>query len=354
MHFCEKKTLWMKIIRIIFVNIVLLGFVGFISFWAIYVYQNQPEVHKIMQNVDKTLSLESLIRRCIITFGLFILFIYSFYFFVFNLLFKKKASAKNILLSIGIVLLLIGCSILCNNKSYDASQIPGTLMGILFFGGVGLGARAILEYFKDKVKKKELERKNLQSELSMLRTQINPHFLFNTLNNIDALIRKDPVKASELLIKLSQEMRYMLYDSNTEQISLASEVEFIKDYISMQRLRVKNPEYIELNLRGNFNNVELPPMLFIPFIENAFKHCHKPDEDKSIVINLSRNENEITFQSRNCFDPNNLGNKDKTGGIGLDLVKKRLDLLYPGKHKFVIDKVGNQFQVSLTIKLHGD
>jgi LytS/YehU family sensor histidine kinase len=240
------------------------------------------------------------------------------------------------------------------NGKISFAKILGNLPGILIFGGIGLGARAILEFFKDKEKKKELERKNLQSELSMLRTQINPHFLFNTLNNIDALIRKDPAKASELLIKLSQEMRYMLYDSNTDKISLASEVEFIKDYISMQRSRVKNPDGIELNLDGNFNDVNLPPMLFIPFIENAFKHCHKQDEDKAIVFDLSRNNNELTFVSRNCFDPNRQVNRDKSGGIGLELVKKRLDLLYPGRHNFVIDKAGNQFQVSLTIKLDGD
>jgi LytS/YehU family sensor histidine kinase len=269
-------------------------------------------------------------------------------------LFKKKLNVKNIFLSLGIIVLLIAGGRFCDGQTITSSHILFSFLGILFYGGIGLGVRAILEYFSDKEKKKELERKNLQSELSMLRTQINPHFLFNTLNNIDALIRKDPAKASDMLIKLSKEMRYMLYDSNTEKISLASEVEFIKDYISMQRSRVKNPDGIELNLDGNFNNVELPPMLFIPFIENAFKHCHRQDEEKSIVFNLSRNNNEITFESRNCFDPNNQGQKDKASGIGLELVKKRLDLLYPGKHSFMIDKAGNQFQVSLTIKLDGD
>ena len=105
------------------------------------------------------------------------------------------------------------------------------MLWVLFFGGLGFGARAILEYFNEKDKQKELEKKNLQSELNLLRSQINPHFLFNTLNNIDALVRKNPEQASELLIKLSVQMRYMLYDSNTEKISLNAELEFIKDYI---------------------------------------------------------------------------------------------------------------------------
>jgi sensor histidine kinase YesM len=318
-----------------------------------------PEIHKMMQNIDNTLNLTRLIQKCLIYFGIGILNIYSFYFLIFNLLFKKKLTTRNALFLIGIVFILAAFNFSCNLSHFKFSNIPNIFLGILFFGGIGLGARAILEYLKnkerDKEKKKELEQKNLQSELNLLRAQINPHFLFNTLNNIDALIRKDPAKASEMLIKLSKEMRYMLYDSNTERISLTSEVEFIKDYISMQRLRVKNPAAIELNLDGDFDNVELPPMMFIPFIENAFKHCHKQDEEKAIVFNLSRKgNNEITFESRNHFDPNNQGNKDKTGGIGLELVKKRLDLLYPGKHSFIVDKAGNQFQVSLTIKFDGD
>ncbi len=344
----------MSKLRTVVVHFALMIFILLLSFSAIYVYQYMPEVHKVMQDTDKTLNLSRLVQKCFISFAMISVYIYSFYFFIFNLLFKKKLNVKNVFLSLGIIVLLIVIGRFCDGKTFRFSHLLLSFLGILFYGGIGLGARAILEYFSDKEKKKELERKNLQSELNMLRTQINPHFLFNTLNNIDALIRKDPAKASDMLIKLSKEMRYMLYDSNTEKISLASEVEFIKDYISMQRSRVKNPDGIELNLEGNFNNIELPPMLFIPFIENAFKHCHGPDEEAAIVFNLTRNNNEITFESRNCFDPNSQGHKDKTGGIGLDLVKKRLDLLYPGKHSFMIDKAGNQFQVSLKIKLDGD
>ena len=341
----------MNKLRTVIVHLALIIFILLLSFSAIYIYQNMPEVHKVMQDSDKNLNLSRLVQKCFISFAIISAYIYSFYFFIFNLLFKKKLSVQNVVLSLGIIVLLIVLGNFCNGKTFIFSHLFFSFLSILFYGGIGLGARAILEYFRDKEKKKELEQKNLQSELSLLRTQINPHFLFNTLNNIDALIRKDPAKASDMLIKLSKEMRYMLYDSNTEKISLASEVEFIQDYISMQRSRVKNPDGIELNLDGNFNNVELPPMLFIPFIENAFKHCHKQEDDAAIVFNLSRNNNEITFESRNCFDPNSQGHKDKTGGIGLDLVKKRLDLLYPGKHRFMIDKAGNQFQVSLTIKL---
>jgi len=345
----------MKYLRTAIVHIVLLGFLCLLSFGTLYIYKTNPEAQKMMQNMKHGINFAFLVRQAFITFGYLISITYSFYFAVFHFLFKKKWSYKGILYSIGVILflILIGQQSLNHHTTFKISQIPGTLAFILFIGGIGLGARAILEYFNDKEKKKELERKNLQSELNLLRTQINPHFLFNTLNNIDALIKKDPAKASELLIKLSEEMRYMLYDSNTEKISLVSEVQFIKGYISLQKLRVKNPDFIELTIDGDFENIMIPPMLFIPFIENAFKHCNLTT-DKAIVISLIANNNELVFESKNYFDPENKGNKDKVGGIGIELVRKRLNLIYPGKHILNISKTENQFIVSLTIQLDGN
>jgi LytS/YehU family sensor histidine kinase len=145
----------------------------------------------------------------------------------------------------------------------------------------------------------------------------------------------------------------MLYDSNTDKISLSSEVEFIKDYVSLQKLRIKNPDIIELNLEGNFDNIMLPPMLLIPFIENAFKYCNKFDGEKAIVISISVKNNELFFTSSNCYDPENKTGNTRTGGIGLEVVEKRLDLLYPNKHEFAINKVDCQFIVSLKIQLDG-
>ena len=343
----------MKYFRLVFVHVFLLCFIVFLSFGAIYVYQTMPEVHKQMQSVNKDLNLSLLIQKCIMIFGYFILIIYSFYFFLFDFFFRKKLTVKTIFFSLGFIIIILGYDYWMNCKYYNFSNTIGCFFGILFFGGLGFGARAIIEYFKTKEKQKELERKNLKIELDMLRSQINPHFLFNTLNNIDALIRKDPERASELLIKLSQEMRYMLYDSNTDQIRLASEVEFIKDYIILQKLRIKNPDAIELNLDGNFENIMVPPMLFIPFIENVFKYCNKIDVEKAVVISLSVRDNELTFKSTNYYDPEIKTGNLKPGGIGLEVVEKRLDLLYPDRHEFTINKYNCQFEVFLKIKLNG-
>lgn len=344
----------MKYFRLFIVHLFLSCIIIFISFGAIYVYQTMPEVHRQMQIFNKDLNLTNLIQRCFASFGYFILIIYGFYFFLFDLLFRKKLTVRNLLFSIGVLISIGMYDYAMNYKNYNFSNIIGFVFETLLLGGVGLGARAVIEYFKTKGKQKELERKNLKIELDMLRSQINPHFLFNTLNNIDALIRKDPERASELLIKLSQEMRYMLYDSNTDKISLAAEVEFIKDYITLQKLRIKNPNFIELKMDGNFENIMIPPMLFIPFIENAFKYCSKVDSGKAVDISLSVNDNELLFKSRNRYDPELKQNNLKRGGIGLEVVEKRLDLLFPDKHDFVITKTNDQFEVYLKINLNGN
>lgn len=346
----------MKILRIVLVHLILFGLIILLSFGSLYVYMTHPEAQKIMLEIKKDMDLSYMIKISFFNFGIFVVIIYSFYFLIFNLLFKKKPTLLNIFKLTGVLLLLLGLNSLVSvisGSAFKVSSLPGALMFIVVFGGIGLGGRAIIEYFKTKEKEKELERKNLKIELDMLRSQINPHFLFNTLNNIDALIRKDPERASELLIKLSQEMRYMLYDSNTDKVSLGSEVEFIKDYITLQKLRIKNPDVIQLKLEGDFENIMLPPMLLIPFIENVFKYCNKFDVEKAIIIRIAVKGNELIFESNNCYDPENKSSNTRTGGIGLEVVEKRLDLLYPDKHEFNISKTDCQFIVSLKIQLDG-
>jgi LytS/YehU family sensor histidine kinase len=252
-----------------------------------------------------------------------------------------------------VILGLVLVELLLGTKKVDLSNTIGAFASTLIFGSLGLGARALVEYFNEKDQKKELEKKNLQSELGLLRSQINPHFLFNTLNNIDALIRKDPERASEILIKLSVQMRYMLYDSNIDKISLVSELEFIKDYMILQRLRIKNDHAVLLRVTGNPEGISISPMLFISFIENAFKHCTNKEQDGAIQINISVEEGKrLCFRATNIFDPENIVNKDATGGIGLDLVKRRLDLIYAGKYALDTQQENNLYSVNLTINLN--
>ena len=213
----------------------------------------------------------------------------------------------------------------------------------------GTSFRLFVQWFKDVKEKKELEKQNFKSQLSILKNQLNPHFLFNTLNNIDSLITENRPEASLALNKLSGLMRYMVYDSEKEMVPLQDEINYIQNYISLQKLRIPNEDIIRLTVTGNAEDKHIAAMLFIPFVENAFKHSSLKDKpENKIDIKIVINENEISFS---CF--NNIAeiNKDKSSGVGLDLVRKRLDLIYKKNYKLEINKTDKEFTVNLNIKL---
>lgn len=206
-------------------------------------------------------------------------------------------------------------------------------------------------WYQSQQSRTELENQNKTSELALLRSQINPHFLFNTLNNIDALILSDQDKASDAIIRLSDIMRYMLYDTNSDNVLLEKEINYLSSYIELQRIRTKNPDSIKFELNGNCSGKTIAPMLFIPFVENAFKHGKKNLQESAINIRLSCENNMILFAVENYFDSKEDLVKDKTTGIGLANVKRRLKLLYPEKHKISIASTNGLYAVHLEIQL---
>lgn len=229
--------------------------------------------------------------------------------------------------------------------SWSFSDFMGSFLMIL----AGTSIRLFAQWFKDVKEKKELEKQNFKSQLSLLKNQLNPHFLFNTLNNIDSLITENRPEASLALNKLSRLMRYMVYDSEKEFVPLQDEINYIQNYISLQKLRIPNQDIVQLTVTGNTENNHIAAMLFIPFVENAFKHSSLKDKpENKIEIKINVNENEISFS---CF--NNIAeiNKDKSSGVGLDLVRKRLDLIYKKNYKLEINKTDKEFTVNLNIKL---
>ncbi len=204
-------------------------------------------------------------------------------------------------------------------------------------------------WYKNQQLKNELEKKNRNSELALLRTQLNPHFLFNTLNNIDALITSDQEKASDAVIKLSEIMRFTLYEANTDRISLDKELNYLENYISLQQLRLKNPYFVKFDKSVDCSGKVIAPMLFIPFVENAFKHGLKNIVAPGIEIELSCEKDTLKFEVVNRYSLIEEQNKDNTSGIGLANTKKRLELLYPDKHKLEIRKSAGIFKVNLEI-----
>lgn len=204
-----------------------------------------------------------------------------------------------------------------------------------------------------RVKENELiqqEKSKLETELKFLKSQINPHFLFNALNNIYALTITRPELASDQLLKLSDILRYMLYDSNETRVPLEREIDYLRNYLSFVQLKDSRGMDVSFNANVTKANLTIAPLLFIPFVENAFKHGQIEDLKNGFIhITLKATQNHLTFEIENSI-PGRKFKKDEVGGIGIKNVEQRLELLYPGRHFLNVEKNGKTFKVHLKIQ----
>ncbi|MEN8115341.1 MAG: histidine kinase [Bacteroidota bacterium] len=199
--------------------------------------------------------------------------------------------------------------------------------------------------------KSELERKTVQSELGILRSQVNPHFLFNVLNNIDSLIFEDKEKASNAIFLLSKIMRYMLQESTREMVKMEKEMTYIKDYLELAKLSFTSPGFVEFKLNGLCGKKNIPPLLFIPIIENTVKHCNKQSEAPGIQIEFNVKKDFIELNTSNLVKRNDFKLPDSGAGTGLKNVEKRLKLLYADNYTFDINRNMDKFDVYLKVPL---
>lgn len=216
-------------------------------------------------------------------------------------------------------------------------------------GLAALILKGFITWFNEIKLKEELKQKNHETEMALIKSQLDPHFLFNTLNNIDVLILKDATEASNYLNKLSDILRFMLYETKTDEILLKKEIEYIEKYIELQKIRTANAHYVTFKVIGNPANITIAPMIFIPFIENAFKHSTNKKINNAINVKLYINEENILFVCDNKFDSNRKVIQENNG-LGNDLIQKRLHLIYPEQHLLELDKQTNLYSVKLTIK----
>jgi len=197
---------------------------------------------------------------------------------------------------------------------------------------------------------KEIEKQKLQAELDVLKSQLNPHFLFNVLNNIysNSLLKTD--KTPSIVLKLSNLMSYILYDCKTEKVSLKKEVEFIKNYIDLEKIRLESDIEVTFNI-NNISQVFIPPLLFIPLVENAFKHGIGSNPTiKYISLTIEIIDDSLIFRlvnSKGMFE--NINKNNNKGGIGIENVTKRLKLLYPELHNIRITDMDESFKIMITI-----
>ena len=221
----------------------------------------------------------------------------------------------------------------------------------LFFLSGSTAFRMIQDKIKlDQVNAKK-ENENLKTELTLLRSQASPHFMFNVLNNMVALARKKSDLLEPSLIKLSSLMRYMLYDSDDAKVSLENEIDYIQSYIDLQQQRFGNRLKLNVEFHPTDNPYQIEPMLLIPLVENAFKHGTGNIEDATIDIQLTAENGILNFCVKNKFNPASTDEKDHTHGIGLPNLKRRLDLLYGKNHKILITQKDNLFTASLQLQI---
>lgn len=215
-------------------------------------------------------------------------------------------------------------------------------------GAMGLVLKGFINWFNDIKFKLELTKKNYEMELALVKSQINPHFLFNTINNIDVLITKDAPRASAYLNKLSDIMRFMLYETKPEKIKLHKELTYIEKFIDLQKIRTTNENYINYTIKGDPTNFMIPPMLLISFVENAFKHSENKKVENAIYIHVEIEKEKLLFECDNAYNENTKITEVESG-LGSELIKKRLALLYAGKHVLQITNNNGMYKVALTL-----
>ena len=221
---------------------------------------------------------------------------------------------------------------------------------ILFVLASSTAYRLVIDRIKMERREKDKVNENLKTELSFLRSQVSPHFMFNVLNNMVAMARKKSEQLEPSLIKLSSLLRYMLYETD-EKVPLKKEVEYLQSYIDLQQQRFGNSIKIQSHMDPGDAYLEIEPMLLIPFVENAFKHGTGMIENAEIIIELKVEKCLLTFSVRNKYNPESAEMKDKTSGIGLVNVQRRLSLLYDTRQSLMITGQDGWFVVSLQILL---
>jgi two-component system LytT family sensor kinase len=241
----------------------------------------------------------------------------------------------------------------------NSFPLPRPLLFLIFMkffislAAIGLSTfyRLMIDTVKEQREQQQRERDRLQSELTFLRSQVSPHFMFNVLNSLVALIRQQSDKLEHVVMELSTLMRYMLYDSGNEKVSLHTEIEYLKSYIAMQLLRFSEDAKVVIDIQQDMPNKLVEPMLLIPLVENAFKHGIGIIEEPEIKIKIEYHNDELTAVIENKFNSQYVKSDTQNSGIGLDNLKRRLSLLYADRYGLTITKNLQWFIVSLKLTM---
>lgn len=296
-------------------------------------------------------------------------FYLSAYYFVPKFLYRKKYAK----LIVSLLLLIIVCAFIqipairfiLHFFEERLTVIPDSesAIGILYTGFwnntlcvfIGGGLKVISDRFKMEKKLLQTEKEKVSTELDFLRSQVNPHFLFNVMNTIYFQIDKKNDTARASVEKLSEMLRYQLYECNSDRIEIKRELEYIKNYVAMQTLRLEKGSDVQLNIEVENEDFRIAPLLILPIVENAFKHIShfKDPFQNKIHISLSRQNGEFIVDASNTYDKTGeVAQVIQSGGLGVQNLKRRLELLYPGRHEITVNKNENFFHTILKLQYH--
>ena len=279
-----------------------------------------------------------------------------------HLLYKKRY----VLFSLIYVPMIVGSSILkltvlseimnvSNFSVFDdfKRRIYDNVIPHFLLVSMGAAFKLLSDYVRTQRRLAEITKEKAQSELQFLKSQINPHFLFNSLNSVYFLIDKSNKDARESLHKFSEMLRYQLYECGGEKIGIEKEIKYLEDYVDLQRLRKDEKYKVDFKCGSDVKGFEIEPLLLIPFVENSFKHLSHFSNGKMNEINIDaqRQNGEFRFSVANTFDNSSKQNIEPVGGIGLRNVQRRLELLYPDKHDLKVTEADGWFKVDLTLKV---
>lgn len=325
-----------------------------VMFWVFFV--SLPFLLRQPDNPDPQVKLPPLPDEYIVL--LYVLDIPIFYlntYFLIPKVLKNKGVWIYILSVVGVITVLLSINLAMRNillapMGYSVRVTIYTLFPIIFLYAVSTSYRVITDYIQANQRTKELENEKLKSELSFLRSQISPHFMFNVLNSLVSLARKKSDLMEPMIIRLSDLMRYMLYESDETKVSLEKEIRYLQSYMDLQKLRFGDSVTTSFRAEEPISHQTIEPMLLIPFVENAFKHGTGMIANPVINVHLETNADDFIFRVSNKTNTQFREIKDKSSGIGLANVQRRLSLLYPDSHQLTTINTDGWFTIELKLR----
>lgn len=327
-----------------------------------------PIIMSLTSRSEHVITWDLYLRSFIMLLSIIFVFYSNYLYLIQKYLFTKKTGhflLINISIIVTMVLLVHFCMELLPDpplRNPHPNRPPKNSLWIGFFFWnsmvylftivLGVAFRSTASWYNAEAQRKELERSRSEAELQNLKSQLNPHFLFNTLNNIYSLIAFSPEKAQEAVHELSRLLRYVMYDSSQSFVTLEKELDFVRNYVELMRIRLPQHASLDTSISCEAPHTQIAPLLCISLIENAFKHGVSNNKPSFIYIDIHQEGKQIVCDILNSYFPKD-NTSDKSGsGIGLSNLKKRLSLLYPDKHTFYCHKEGENYRTYLSIHVN--